>query len=158
MYHSFWDILYIVTFQLDTIFSLMLFARCKYPRLSSFESSIAFNEENIRPFKKRNMKVIDWRWIWNSCVLIKYTAKLLFEVRQSSYVVASWYLQIWQREYHIAGQKRATHNEVPMVYHQLLACREVNFVVQLKVVPWWLKIIRSVAFCLIRIPHYGIAV
>ena len=46
---------------------------------------------------------------------IHYTARLLFELPQSSFVVASQYLPNWQCGYHIAGWNPcATHDEVPM--------------------------------------------
>ena len=58
--------------------------------------------------------------MWN--MLCIYTAKLLVQVPHSSFVPT------WQRGNHIASQ--LSHDEVPMVYHQLLVCREGNFVVQ----------------------------
>ena len=51
-----------------------------------------------------------------------------------------------------------THDEFLMVPHQLLICREVNFVVQLKVAPWWstyYRVFHAVAW--LRAPRYRVA-
>ena len=53
---------------------------------------------------------------------------------QSSFVVASQYLQTWQLGYHIAGQNSMGYSwsGSDMVYYQLLECSKGNFGVQLK--------------------------
>ena len=56
--------------------------------------------------------------------------------------VALWYLRSTSKPNFVVPispvkNPCATHDEVPMGYHQLLVCHEGNFVIPLKVAPWW---------------------
>lgn len=51
-----------------------------------------------------------------------------------------------------------THDDVTMVYHQLLVHREGNFVEQLTAPPWWPTLQSSHAVALLHVPCYGVGV
>ena len=81
-------------------------------------------------------------------MIIKYTAKLLFT---SQYLQPNFVVPISR-----VKNPCATHDEVPMGYHQLLVCHEGNFVVPLKVAPWWPTGQGSHAVALLCAPCYRV--